>query len=94
MRKFNVEGELNNRKDIRVYAIKDRLVGKFLAPFYAETNAEAVRFFKSQLNNITLWKDNSKDFELYYLASFDEAKGLYYNMEEIELVAAGDNVKE
>lgn len=80
--------------DVRVYSIKDNLVGRYMAPFYAESDEEAIRFFKTQINTIPLWKNNANDFELYHLGNFDQKNGLYYNIEENCKIIDGKSVKE
>lgn len=68
-----------------VYAIKDELTGKFMQPFFLKGKThrqEAERLFKSQGNNIALWKENPKDFGLYWIGMFDEELGFIYTRDE------------
>lgn len=73
-----------------IYAIKDELTGRFMQPFFLKGKThkqEAERLFKSQGNNIALWKENPKDFGLYWIGMFDEETGFLYNTDKIpELV--------
>lgn len=57
------------------YAIKDETANRFMSPSLIATEDEAKRAFKSQVNNIQIWKDNPEDFSLYRLGSFDETTG-------------------
>ena len=51
---------------IDMYSVKDELTGSFMNPLYVEqgeySKPMAERQFKSQLNNIQLWKDNPSDY--------------------------------
>lgn len=62
-----------------MYSVKDELTGKFMQPMFIEQDETAdnlaVRQFKSNLNNITLWKDNPNDFSLYLVGVFDDEAG-------------------
>lgn len=61
------------------YGVKDTLQnegkGRFLNPALSGSEQEAIRQFKSNVNNIPLWRENPADFELWYLGSFDEETG-------------------
>lgn len=45
-----------------MYSVKDELTGKFMSPMFVEKDEyaekQAIRQFKSNLNNIKLWRDN------------------------------------
>lgn len=62
-----------------MYSVKDELTGKFMNPMFVENDdmAEniAIRQFKSNLNNIKLWKDNPSDFSLYLVGIFNDESG-------------------
>lgn len=67
-----------------LFSVKDELTSHFLAPVMMLNEDEAKRQFKSQVNNIQLWKDNPSDFSLYKLGSFDEESGeILYKPEKI-----------
>lgn len=67
-----------------LFSVKDELTSHFLAPVMMLNEDEAKRQFKSQVNNIQLWKDNPSDFSLYKLGSFDEDTGeILYKPEKI-----------
>ena len=60
---------------INIYATKDELTNRFMAPSYFEDDAIATRQFRSNINNITLWKENASDFSLWKLGTYDDATG-------------------
>lgn len=62
-----------------MYSVKDELTGKFMNPMFIErtdiAENEAIRQFRSNVNNIKLWKDNPNDFSLYLVGLFDDNSG-------------------
>lgn len=60
---------------LNFYAVKDELANRFLAPTLMNSEAEAKRQFKSQINNINLWKDNASDFSLFALGTYNDETG-------------------
>lgn len=62
-----------------MYSVKDELTGKFMSPMFVEKDdhaeQQAVRQFKSNLNNIKLWRDNPNDYSLYSVGIFDDMSG-------------------
>lgn len=62
---------------IGVYAVKDALQERFMSPGFFDNEELAVRQFKSNVNNIPLWKENPADFQLYKLAEFNDETGEY-----------------
>lgn len=62
-----------------MYSVKDVMTGKFMNPLFIEegemANQLAERQFKSQINNIQLWKDNPNDYDLYLVGKFDDESG-------------------
>ena len=69
---------------LEFYAVKDELANRFLSPVLMSNENEAKRQFKSQVNNIQIWKDNPSDFSLYCLGSFNEETGeIWYKPEKI-----------
>ena len=66
----------------RMYSVKDELTGKYMEPLYVDETEDlslcdqiAIRQFKSQINNIQLWKDNANDYSLYYVGRFNDEAG-------------------
>lgn len=60
-----------------IYAVKDALQGRFMSPGFFDNEELAVRQFRSNINNIPLWKENAADFQLYKLANFNDETGEY-----------------
>lgn len=62
-----------------MYSVKDELTGKFMTPMFIErtdySEQQAIRQFKSNVNNIKLWSDNPNDFALYLVGIFDDESG-------------------
>lgn len=66
----------------RMYSVKDELTGKFMNPMYVEETEDkemadrlAERQFRSNMNEIKLWKDNPNDYSLYIVGIFDDETG-------------------
>lgn len=64
---------------LRFYSLKDRLTGVFLSPFVSRSDVDAYRQIKSTLVDERmrgqLLVTNSGDYDLYYVASFDDETG-------------------
>lgn len=83
----------------RMYSVKDELTGKFMNPVYVEeadgyelANQIATRDFKSNVNNIPLWKSNPNDYSLYLVGIFDDETGA--EATAIEKIIGGRSVVE
>lgn len=65
--------------EYKMYSVKDELTGKFMSPMFTEdletSDKEAIRQFKSNVNNIKLWKDNPNDYSLWLVGRFDDKSG-------------------
>lgn len=65
--------------NFNMYSVKDEMTGKFMNPMFVEQEEGAdnlaIRQFKSNLNNIPLWKDNPNDFSLYLVGMFSDEEG-------------------
>lgn len=57
------------------YAVKDAMTERFMNPALFEREDVAVRQFRSNINNIPLWRDNPQDFDLYSLGTFNDETG-------------------
>lgn len=77
---------------LEFYAVKDELAGKFLSPTLMNSEPEAKRQFKAQINNIDIWKDNPSDFSLFRLGTFNTETGELTS--NIEKLVGGRSVKE
>lgn len=77
-----------------MYSVKDELTGRFMNPLYVEqgeySKPMAERQFKSQLNNIQLWKDNPSDYSLFLVGVFDDTEGA--ESVAIEKICSGRSV--
>lgn len=78
------------------YSVKDELNGSYHNPMFLQTGEtterEAIRIFKSTINNTPIWKDTPQDFTLYYLGAFDTNTGEFRN--EKKEIINGRSVKE
>lgn len=74
---------------IRLYSVKDRLLGVYLAPFASRADVEAVRQIKATLKDPQMagssMLQSPKDFDLCYVATLDDETGQVF--EEVD--AAG-----
>lgn len=78
---------------LKIYAIKDTVVGELANPFYLNNDEEAKRAFKNAVNsqsgsNIAM---NYQDMQLYKLGEFDTVTGEINN--KVEFIENGQNVK-
>lgn len=77
-----------------MYSVKDEMTNKFMNPTFIEAEEAAdnlaIRQFKSNLNNIQLWKDNPNDFSLYMVGVFDDEAGT--NAAPLRKVCSGRSV--
>lgn len=85
-----------------MYSVKDEMTGKFMNPMFCEcddiykdtcveaSDRLATRQFKSNVNNIQLWKDNPNDYSLYRVGYFDDEAGAMAS--KIEKVSSGRSV--
>ena len=75
-----------------IYTVKDELTGTFLNPSVINSDNEAKRIFKYQVNNTGVWKDNPEDFSLYKVATFDDETGTIVGIKP-EKLCGGRSVK-
>lgn len=77
-----------------MYSVKDELTNKFMNPMFVEEEEHAdqiaIRQFRSNVNNIKLWKDNPNDYSLYKVGFFDDEEGAAAGV--IEKVISGRSV--
>lgn len=77
-----------------MYSVKDELNGKFMNPMFVENNdsadSMATRQFKSNVNDISLWRNNPNDFSLYLVGMFDDEEGVIVT--PIKKVVSGRSV--
>lgn len=66
------------------YAVKDLMTERYMNPSLMEKDEVAIRQFKSNINNIPLWKDNPQDFDLWKLGNYNDETGeINYKPEKI-----------
>lgn len=75
---------------IGLYAVKDNLTNGFMAPTTIRSDEEAKRSFKTQVNNIDIWRDNPSDFSLYKVGYYDDETGEIES--HVEMLAGGRSV--
>lgn len=77
-----------------MYSVKDELTNKFMNPMFIEEEEHAdqlaIRQFRSNVNNIKLWKDNPNDYSLFKVGTFDDEEGAAASV--IEKVISGRSV--
>lgn len=77
---------------LKIYAVKDVVVGEMANPFYLNNDDEAKRAFKNAVNgnsgNISL---NYKDMQLFKLGEYDTTTGEIVS--KVEFIENGQNVK-
>lgn len=74
-------------------AIKDRALNAYMRPFFAQTRGQAIRMFNDEINNeqSPMFK-HPDDYDLYYLATWDDTDGQIHEQDELQL-AIGKNAK-
>lgn len=79
---------------LKLYCLKDTVVGNFMNPFVMHNDKEAERAFKMAVNSNqkTHVVENYKDISLYCLGEYDDVTGAISS--DIYFVQAGSNVKE
>ena len=68
--------------DYLMIAVKDTCAGIFMNPMYVENVEVAKRAFASQGQNINMWKENPKQFELYNLGKINKETGVIIGNDE------------
>lgn len=58
-----------------MYCVKDTVADNFLEPLFVNNEAQAKRWFASNLKNIPLWNENAEQFELYRIGQWDGNQG-------------------
>ena len=69
-----------------IYTVKDELTNKHMEPCFIYDEKEALRLFKHQINNIPLWKDNSSDYSLYKIGTFDQSSGTIIGIQPEKII--------
>ena len=74
---------------IKIFSIKDKVVGAYRSPFYMRNNAEAIRAFNNSCKEVPDMAKVASDLELYCLGDFDDETGVITN--QIEHLQSGFN---
>ena len=82
---------MEEARNISMYAVKDELVGRFMAPIYFQGDEEAKRWFYTQVEEIALRRSNPADYGLYTLGTFNEGTG--YIVPNVEKIATGTGAR-
>lgn len=62
---------------MRVYAIFDQAIKAYGHPFYARTNAEAIRGFQKEVNTeASVLFQSPSDYTLFCIADYDDESGV------------------
>lgn len=78
---------------LNILAVKDRAADAFMQPFFAPTEAMAVRSFEEECGKAdSVFSKHPTDFDLYWLGSFDDNKGAV-TPGEIRMVRRAQDVK-
>lgn len=78
---------------LNVLAVKDRAANAFMQPFFAPTEAMAVRSFREEVGKAeSPFHKNPEDFDLYWLGTFDDGKGAIRS-EDPRLVARAQDIR-
>lgn len=75
---------------LEFYCVKDELANEFLLPGLFKDENLAKRSFKTEVCNNPLWKENSSDFSLFKLGSFDNETGEIVS--KVEKIVGGRSV--
>lgn len=79
---------------LNVMAVKDRAADAYMQPFFSPTEAMAVRSFREECGKAeSPFFKNPEDFDLYWLGSFDDNKGVIQS-ESPRLVARAQDLKQ
>lgn len=78
----------------KMYSVKDELTGKLMNPMFVEDNeladSLAIREFKTNMNRISLWKENPNDYSLYLVGKFNDESGA--ESTALDKIASGRSV--
>lgn len=63
--------------NIKIYAVYDSAVKSYMAPFFVQTEGQAVRSFSDTVNAVppTMLGKHPEQFTLFHLGDFDDATG-------------------
>lgn len=78
--------------NLKVFAVRDTKLGVWMQPFQLQHTGQALRFFEDLSNDgQSIMSKHPSDFNLYEIATFDDASGAYQNLEhQVNLACASD----
>lgn len=76
---------------LKIYAVKDVVVGNFMLPFYLHNDNEAKRSFNLAINSQTQIAQNWKDLQLFSIGEWNDETGEITN--KVEFIANGAEYK-
>ncbi len=71
------------------YSIRDQKTQEFLHPITSVNEETAVREFYNTLEQVPLMRTHPKDFDLYYLGSFDTDSGILNPVPAVQFIISG-----
>lgn len=76
---------------LEVYSVHDKAVKAFMQPFFSRSRGEAIRSFTEVVNTKDhQFQKHAADYVLFYLGRFDDASGLFEDVEPLRIVGAMD----
>lgn len=81
---------------LHIMSVRDRQVGAFMTPFFAQSEGQALRSFADEVNRAAtdnILYRHSEDFELFYLGVFDSESGEFELFSIKRLIVSGASVK-
>lgn len=79
-----------------VLSVRDRAADTFGQPFFVASIGQGIRSFTDEVNRQAadnVLANHPEDFDLYVLAEFDDASGVFTNEERPRQVAIGKDVR-
>jgi hypothetical protein len=78
---------------LKIYAVKDVIIGSMMNPFYMHNDQQAIRSFEQAMKSESEIAKNAKDLQLFKLGEFDDETGEIVSQVEY-LVKGQDFVEE
>lgn len=77
---------------MKVFAILDDRMNRFMHPFFALTVGAALRMFQDACNDTsTLFHKHPADFRIYHLADWSDESGRFENQERPQLLGTASD---
>lgn len=79
--------------ELKVYSIRDSKGEIFNSPFYKKTHGEAERDFTTLVRDEkSMPGQYPQDFDLYYLGTYDDVKGIFNTLDTPQHITKAVNV--